>query len=373
MKKSELKLLQEKLQKVSQPPPSKKRDDLSDELSKMFDDGTVLESQKGAPVPTAAPPGEETPATQRTQATQGSRRTSLPPSPGQPVAPARDYMKVANSIHREAVPAGLFKGKSKLIYDYLYSRTRGAVVPVRSVQVSRREIMDKAGIGSDKTIRENLLHLRSVGLISWGGSIGAQGGNVYTVYLPEEALATQATQATQGSQGTQGSPGQFLPTVPTVESTQGSRGLSDESNDTSGESKTSFKTNTEKTDDEALAGLDSVLRQTAKEITGREPSPVEAERWRELGELLATELKIAAGRTGSVSSVPAFLTEHLRRRLWKKEKAQLEREAGGASPAGNQSQAKPDASKCPDCFGTGMYYPEGYEKGVARCEHKKLR
>jgi hypothetical protein len=110
-----------------------------------------------------------------------------------------------------------------------------------------------------------------------------------------------------------------------------------------------------------------------KDVTGKEPSASDAERWRELSELLVTELRIAAGRTGSVSNVPAFLTEHLRRRLWKKEKAQLEREAGGASPAGNQSQPKLDASQCPDCFGTGMYYPEGYEKGVAKCGHEKLR
>jgi hypothetical protein len=34
---------------------------------------------------------------------------------------------------------------------------------------------------------------------------------------------------------------------------------------------------------------------------------------------------------------------------------------------------KADASRCPDCMGTGFYYPEGTAKGVKRCEHKKLR
>lgn len=35
---------------------------------------------------------------------------------------------------------------------------------------------------------------------------------------------------------------------------------------------------------------------------------------------------------------------------------------------------KLDASKCPDCHGTGMYYPAGIGKGgVKRCEHEKLR
>lgn len=34
---------------------------------------------------------------------------------------------------------------------------------------------------------------------------------------------------------------------------------------------------------------------------------------------------------------------------------------------------KGDASRCPDCMGTGFYYPEGTAKGVKRCEHRKLR
>lgn len=32
-----------------------------------------------------------------------------------------------------------------------------------------------------------------------------------------------------------------------------------------------------------------------------------------------------------------------------------------------------DTKDCPDCQGTGFYYPEGTEKGVKRCEHRKLR
>jgi hypothetical protein len=91
--------------------------------------------------------------------------------------------------------------------------------------------------------------------------------------------------------------------------------------------------------------------------------------WRDVVELLTTELRIAAGRT-TVSSAPAFLAEHLRRRLWKKERRQLEAEAADSShPTGTK---KVDAAQCPDCFGTGMWYPEGYDKGVARCRHEKL-
>lgn len=87
-----------------------------------------------------------------------------------------------------------------------------------------------------------------------------------------------------------------------------------------------------------------------------------------MAEVLITELKIAAGRT-TVSSVSAFLAEHLRRRLWKKEKWQIDDERSKDQSA---ATLKVDASKCPDCFGTGMWYPEGFDKGVARREHKTL-
>jgi hypothetical protein len=71
-----------------------------------------------------------------------------------------------------------------------------------------------------------------------------------------------------------------------------------------------------------------------------------------------------------VSNVPAFLTEHLRRRLWKKERRELEGEAEagkGGAPAKSL-----DATKCPDCGGSNYYYPQGYENGVARCRHERL-
>lgn len=32
-----------------------------------------------------------------------------------------------------------------------------------------------------------------------------------------------------------------------------------------------------------------------------------------------------------------------------------------------------DTSQCPDCNGTGFYYPQGVEAGVARCKHERLR
>ena len=277
-------------------------------------------------------------------------------------------MKVANSIHREAAPAGLFKGKGKLIYDYLYSRTRGAIVPTRTVQASWREIMKAANIGSDKTLRDQLKLLRTAGLVTWEWAEGSQGGSVYTVYLPEEATGTGSTPGTGSTSGTSG---QFLPPVPPAETTTGTGSLSPTKQTASEEQKTSFKTINERTDDdEAFADFVTVMAKVVKETTGKDMSPAERKRWAEVAEVLATELKIAAGRT-TVSSAPAFLAEHLRRRLWKKEKAQIEAEAAERKmPAPTAKNI--DASECTDCFGTGMWYPSGFDKGVARCEHKSL-
>jgi hypothetical protein len=37
------------------------------------------------------------------------------------------------------------------------------------------------------------------------------------------------------------------------------------------------------------------------------------------------------------------------------------------------SSSNLDTSQCPDCKGTGFYYPKGVEGGVARCKHEQLR
>jgi hypothetical protein len=41
-------------------------------------------------------------------------------------------------------------------------------------------------------------------------------------------------------------------------------------------------------------------------------------------------------------------------------------------PEAPDSSLNLDASQCPDCKGTGFYYPKGVEGGVARCKHEQL-
>jgi hypothetical protein len=155
----------------------------------------------------------------------------------------------------------------------------------------------------------------------------------------------------------------------------GGGGQGAEKSTTSENPKTSFKTNTENHDDDAaLAELNAALKQAAKELTGKDVSPSDSARWRELAEVLITEAKIAGART-TVSSFPAFLAEHLRRRLWKKDKNQLESE--GRTEAQQTSAAnsltEEQIKSCPDCGGSTWYYPEGPEKGIKRCRHEKIR
>ncbi len=38
-----------------------------------------------------------------------------------------------------------------------------------------------------------------------------------------------------------------------------------------------------------------------------------------------------------------------------------------------EGAAPPDFQNCPDCTGTGFYYPNGHEGGVAKCKHEKLK
>ena len=290
--------------------------------------------------------------------------THHPPPTSRPTAPERDFTRVPNSVVRDAVPAGLFKGESKKLYDALYQRTRGAVVPRRSVRATQSDLMDWAYV-SHNTLKAHIKHLSKVGLLKVHYVRGDNTGAEYEIFTPEETPPTthHPPPTTQN-----------LAPPTTQNLVLGGGGQGAGKSTTSENPKTSFKTNTECNDDDAaLAGLVSALREASKELTGKELSPIEVDRWRELAEVLITEAKIAAART-TVSSLPAFLAEHLRRRLWKKDKNQLENERRTESQApAEQHLTEEQIKSCPDCGGSTWYYPEGPEKGIKRCRHEKVR
>jgi hypothetical protein len=264
-----------------------------------------------------------------------------------------------------------------------------------------KELCVKTGIRSDRTIRRALDGLQeklSVEIVSYfhGNPLGPR----YHVYDPKEILKRRRaagieidpqskkiistgvdtgvptgvgtgvqTGVATGGKMYGSTPVETTPVTPVL-----STGVNKYRNLSDGASHlgaASSSNQNRRTDDEAFADFVNLLRENTKEITGREPSSAEASKWRELAEVLITELRIAAGRT-TVSSVPAFLAEHLRRRLWKLENRKQPPLASGETEVTEPTAVRADARECPDCWGTGMYYPGGFDKGVARCKHERL-
>jgi hypothetical protein len=288
----------------------------------------TTEPRQTQPQTEAAQPAREESRYDQARETSHTRlptQTTPPSLPGHttqremPVAPVRDFMKVANSIGRQAVPAGFFTGKSKQLYDCLYSLTRGAIVPSRAVRISRPKLMKKAHIGSRVTFDANISRLLSVGLITVKQIPGEHEGNEYTIYLPEEVdsqLLSQATQTSPSSHTGWTGYAQYLGSPDSLEPSQTSPTLTYDISTSYGVPKTRLNTS-ETNDDEVFRDLLSAIKTAIVKIKG---SPVvfsaaEQGRWGEVGEILVDELLDAAERAQVVSSVPSFFAEHLRRRF----------------------------------------------------------
>ncbi|HYJ46478.1 MAG TPA: hypothetical protein VEV81_07675, partial [Pyrinomonadaceae bacterium] len=251
--------------------------------------------------------------------------------------PETKYYKKSNEA-TDHLDRHLSPAESK-VFEQIVRLTVGFSLDERQVRVS--VLQERTGYGSDKTVRLALQGLEHKGVIARIGRPNNSGGITYKI-LSYSGTPVPEYRSTP-VESTRGTP---------VEST--------------GELKTILKR--QNTDDEAAPlALALALARAERELSGKVTS--DPSKWEDLADILVKELKLAAGRT-TVSSVPAFLAEHLRRRLWKKEKFQLETEA--AEQQTSAPAKKVDASKCPDCFGTSMWYPEGFEKGVARCTHSKL-
>ncbi len=228
-------------------------------------------------------------------------------------APSKDFQKTPNSITRQAIPDGLFKGKSKQLYDALYSLTRGAIVPVRQIRIRKSKLMKLADIGSRATFDSNISHLQIVGLISETVFAGEHKGNQFEIFLPEETTSlpsvTSLASLTSSAQKQD-----RLVCLVSGQSRQSSESINTGVLDVP---KTSLKDNT-KNDDDAratFAGFIEKFQTAAEDVTGKKLSERENENLRKLADLLILELKIAARRTDNISSIPAFLTEVLRRKL----------------------------------------------------------
>jgi hypothetical protein len=92
---------------------------------------------------------------------------------------------------------------------------------------------------------------------------------------------------------------------------------------------------------EAFSILGKRLDAAAKKITGKGVLKSEAEKWGTLADLLILELEVAASRADGVSSVPAFLTEILRRQFFT---ARQQRSSGKSVKTKTDTVGKPESS-----------------------------
>jgi hypothetical protein len=241
-----------------------------------------------------------------------------------PISPTKNFTKVPNSVTSEAIPQGLFKGLSKHTYDVLYKLTRGAINPIREIQLTRLELMKLTGL-SENTQRAHVKYLSIAGLLKITYQTGKHEGATYEVLVPEELQGITPTNpyqvvptTTDQYQPEASSSKEYQKLVPVT--SQNLVGVTTtnpiENKDPYGDSNTLIKTNT--TDDEenhAFSLFIGTIVAASKKLTGKGISRRDREKWQTLAELLVLELEVAARRTDNISSVPAFLTEVLRRKL----------------------------------------------------------
>lgn len=253
------------------------------------------------------------------------------------ISPTRDYTKVSNSIMKRAIPEKYFRGLSKHTYDVLYQRTRGAITPTRTIQLTKDELVRLTGISKD-AIKLHIKYLKETGLLKSRPAIGSHAGWEYEILVPEEIEETEQVGVWE-DKVRQGKASENLP----LHSGQNLPPLTHtnpiENKDAYEFSKTSLKTNT-KNDDEcrgALAELAEKLDAVSKKLTGKGLSARENEKWGTLADLLVLELEVAAKKTDSISSIPAFLAELLRRQFFT-----LRQQGGSSSSLSKLAKTKPD-------------------------------
>jgi len=274
-----------------------------------------LNKEKPKPVEVEKPRLELVEDTQPTQDTQpiepNQSKLTNPTKLTKPVSPKNDFTKVANSIARQAIPERLFKGMSKNTYDALYLKTRGAINPVRRIRATKSDLIRWTGV-SDVTLDKHIKHLKSVGLVKVDFIIGSHEGNWYEIFIPEEIdLTNILNQPNQPNQDN--IPKKVGGEIPNLVGGDWV-GKTPENIGENASPKTSLKTDTN--DDEAFAGFIEKIQNASKKLTGKKLSKYEKDNLARLADLLILELEIAARRTDHISSVPAFLTEVLRRQFF---------------------------------------------------------
>ncbi len=215
------------------------------------------------------------------------------------VSPKRDYTKVANSINRDAIPSGLFKGTSKNTYDVLYQRTRGAIIPTRTLKAVQSDLLVWTNL-SHNTLRAHLKHLQIVGLVEIHYKLGDNKGAEYEIFLPEEIDLTSyhLLPPPTTSQNTGGGTSQNVGGGTTQNLLVGGGGLmpADVEENEDLKLNSDYKSKTKNDDEEShivFSDFVEKFQDVAKKLTGTQLSKYEREKWGRLADLLILELEAA--------------------------------------------------------------------------------
>lgn len=291
-----------------------------------------------------------------------------------PVSPQRDFTKFANSIVRDAIPSGLFKGTSKNTYDALYQRTRGAIEPVRKIKAVQSEVLRWANV-SHNTLRAHLKHLELIGLLKIHYRLGDNSGAEYEVFLPEEIDTSLhlLPPPTTTKQDLGGPSNQKLVVG-------GGRILSEniESNDVS---KTFLKTLKQFDDETTVIKAFEKLDEAARAVTGSGLTKSDLEAFESIIGLIIDMTTVAATKTDSVTSYLKFAEANLKKRLSNPrrifEKKQTKPFEPG-SPTTEESQLKTESIFEPESLteeqrenALVIYRPLFLEKGIKALENAR--
>lgn len=291
-----------------QPPLEKKPDDFPNDNHTQTDSSNANSTRLSQ---TTQP--SQTTMTSHTTITSQTATVAQTMSNAQEILPTRDFQKVPNSHTRKAIPEGFFKpGKAKHLYDVLYSLTRGAREPKRSLRISKTKIMRQAGIGSRITFDSIMSNFEAVGLVKTTVFTGEHEGNEFEIFTYDEIITLTRLSS-------QSSSAQKADRVVSLEASQTRDSSNSENKDTSGDLKTLFKTLSFSIDD------DTPIRQSFEKLnkagcaaTGKNLTNKDWEAFAEIIELLINETAVARTQTKSISVYLKFAAENLRRRLYAK-------------------------------------------------------
>lgn len=237
-------------------------------------------------------------------------------------SPSKNYTKVPNSIAKLAIPEKYFRGLSKHTYDILYQQTRGAIVPSRTIRLTKGDLSKLTGLAMH-TVKLHIKYLNESGLVVTQREVGKHTGYIYEIFVPEEIESDQVEPSpSKRDQNLTRHTDQNLVLLGHTNPV--------ESKDTYEIPKTFLNTMSFKVDDEkGIREFLELLNSAAKDKTGKNLTAKDWSALIDIAKLLIAETNIAASRTDSISTYIPFMAENLRRRLRAKPKSENKKDVVG--------------------------------------------